>query len=60
MRKEMSILRKIEMAFRFQDREIDNLLANRHTNASTAIARFEHAKRQVLERKMRVGWDVDE
>src|SRR5207245_689672 len=44
----------------FQHGKIDNVLTEGDTNSRPAIARFKDTERQILERKLRIGCDVDE
>ena len=44
----------------FQSGKIDNLIAERDPDSRGAVARFKNTKRQILQRKMRIRWDIDE
>ena len=52
--------RRREMPLLLQHREVEHLIADRHAHARRATLRLENAKRQILNREMRVGRDVDE
>ena len=44
----------------FENREINNQIADRDSHARLTIFRLKDAERQILDWKMRTGWDFDE
>jgi hypothetical protein len=48
------------MAELFEDRKVDDQIADRDSYARFAFFRFENAEGQILNGKMRIGWDFDE
>src|SRR6266478_3008311 len=61
-RKDFSVskFRRLKMAEFLEDRKINNQIADRDSHARLTVSRLKHAERQVLNRKMRIGWDFDE
>src|SRR6266436_5358826 len=55
-----SKFRRLKMAELFEDRKVDNQIADRDSYARLTVSRLKHAERQILNRKMRIGWDFDE
>ena len=47
------------MAKLFEDRKVDNILADGDADARLAVARLENSERKILQRKMRIRRDVD-
>ena len=43
----------------FQEREIENVIADGDADPRRGVRRFENSERQILDWKMRVGGDVD-
>src|SRR5206468_10757999 len=42
------------------NRQSDNQITERHTHSLFGVSRFKDAEREILERKMRSFWDLDE
>ena len=53
-------LRRAEVSQLFQNRQIEDEIADRSSNARCALFRFEDSKGQILNGKMRFGRDFDE
>jgi hypothetical protein len=48
------------MAELFENGKIDNQITDRDSNPWFSLCRLENAKWQILQRKMRIFWDLDE
>src|SRR5438046_5831023 len=61
LRKHMSIMKlgRAKMTELFQDRKIDNQIADRDSDARFALFRLKDAEWEILDGKMRIGWNFD-
>ena len=61
LREGTSILkfRRPKMPEFLENGKIDNQLANSHTNAGSGLPGFKNSERKILQRKVRIAWNIE-